>query len=56
MESLKVKLVKSQNTDEEFFIYLDKMIGEGGFGTVYEACRCGDKSQRLVAKIMKIQN
>lgn len=51
-----MKLVKSENSPDQYYIMLNKKVGEGGFGTVYEAKAVDNLEKKLVVKCMKIDD
>ena len=51
-----MKLVKSENGGEEFYIFTGKELGSGGYGVVYEARPVNNQGQRMVVKVMEIKD
>lgn len=56
MKEERAKLIKSDNNDEEFAVLLDQEIGRGGFGVVYRAVDLNHKQEKLVVKVVPLEN
>lgn len=55
MAEEKVKLIKSDNSEEEYLVMLDHELGRGGFGTVYRAIDSKHRDQKLVVKVIPLE-